>query len=1155
MIYPITIFRNTSAQKSSALSVNLSAHRLAFSHLYKPSNVVNSQTFNRRFTYCSTVFRKQCKPIYNTPQRDLKWQHTIMQMQNQSSASIRFVHVQPTEKETKEKQTDTPKSRIYKSGEVIFSLLTYGALGYAASLALEKFRRSKGEDLEDPPLIEELELFVNGFNVALKNGKVTQEHYEKALDYLGDYRFLGGLSSIANKQSDFPLARLGFLTLMECEDLAIRNEAFKNLQNLLSGFDFTKEEIVNLRKLEKRIAKKIDRLSHDSKLLRPYVACYCLILKKILVHCRQGGYYLLDNTKAEISHRALAASKIFSSYLEFNFEAYACQIISQFLKNEKEYSLPIKEDVPLFGRDLQNLYEFLQKNLQGKEAALESIIYFSQLDSNNIYDEKFLLLQHILELTLKNPENRVLINEVVALISKIALSTDAIFDDTLRQRALSLLGNLDLTKLPPEVKFKILTTLLQLKEDIFLDKRAENFLKRHLTRAESFMTVSEFAYAKDMQEIKEAEKKLSIVSRLKFKNKLREKLDTLLSQDFLIPRDDKINQIFNNFNLYSRDQTLVIKGAMGSGKSTLALMYALKFAKDYKSIHWIDADSFKSDFLALLKNESFTERHKSLLIIDNVNRENWEIVESFTRRMEYQLLITTTEFGDTNLLYHYPTVFLFDFSELESMSYLLRNGNYYSPDEVVAAKKLIAELQRSPLSLSFVRQYILKTSVSFSEYLRKLQERKKNLSSDSSVFSLSADLIKQVNPLAFTLLQFLSQFEIVPFSLIRNWKETAHIDVDENNIINALVELKTLGFIEGSGSYRVRLEINKESLPFRKELNPNSILAFAKTVASLKLDDSKDYSEMQLLLPQCEKLVKNSKREIDPASGYLILQKMSQYYFQTGNLHEAHAYADSALSKAVRMHKIETNLDVANAHFQLGQIFDRQHDFRHASECYEKALVIKKQINGADHPDTKIILDCLNMIKETQKTKMEKISAEGKKCAILEADGDLIGAAQCYKNEYLQKIDYYKKSKHPEVLEAYFKYGTILQLQGDLREAKKIYKEVLVEARDIYPTDLHPKMAKYFHQLGIVAQKEKKYEKAKAYYDHALSIRRELYKSDPDQEDIVASLYQLGKLSKKQNDLIAARTYYEQALSMMKKIDKSESNPKALAIKRSLDKL
>jgi Tfp pilus assembly protein PilF len=197
---------------------------------------------------------------------------------------------------------------------------------------------------------------------------------------------------------------------------------------------------------------------------------------------------------------------------------------------------------------------------------------------------------------------------------------------------------------------------------------------------------------------------------------------------------------------------------------------------------------------------------------------------------------------------------------------------------------------------------------------------------------------------------------------------------------------------------------------------------------------------------------------------------------------------------------------------ELGFHLDVVGQYAEARRYYERALAIREQVLGPEHPDTATSLNNLG--------------------ALLQAQGSLGGARRYYERA-LAIREQVLGPEHPDTAQSLNNLGVLLQEQGDLGGARRYYERALAIWEWVLGPE-HPDTAQSLNNLGALLQEQGDLDGARRYYERALAIREQVL--GPEHPDTATSLNNLGFLHRVQGDLAGARSYYERALAICERV-------------------
>lgn len=209
-------------------------------------------------------------------------------------------------------------------------------------------------------------------------------------------------------------------------------------------------------------------------------------------------------------------------------------------------------------------------------------------------------------------------------------------------------------------------------------------------------------------------------------------------------------------------------------------------------------------------------------------------------------------------------------------------------------------------------------------------------------------------------------------------------------------------------------------------------------------------------------------------------------------------------------------IDSSNLLNNIGCVYRVQGDYEKALEYYKKALIIKEQVLGIEHPSTATTYNNL-------------ADAYAKR-------GDCGNALKCLEIA----LTIYEKtlgSEHLNTAKAINNIGGVYCLLGDYAKALQYYKraiaiiEKLLGGEHQFTATMLNNMANAYNELG-------EYESALYYYEKALNIREKVLGTE--HTDTATTYNDLANIYRIQKDYGKALDYYKKALSIYDRVLGSE---------------
>jgi tetratricopeptide (TPR) repeat protein len=199
-------------------------------------------------------------------------------------------------------------------------------------------------------------------------------------------------------------------------------------------------------------------------------------------------------------------------------------------------------------------------------------------------------------------------------------------------------------------------------------------------------------------------------------------------------------------------------------------------------------------------------------------------------------------------------------------------------------------------------------------------------------------------------------------------------------------------------------------------------------------------------------------------------------------------------------------------------------DYARARPYYERALRIREQVLGEEHPDTAQSLNNLG--------------------GLLQALGDLAGACP-YCERALRIREKVLGGEHPDTAASLNNLGGLLKAQGDLAGARPYYERALRIYEQVLGGE-HPDTALSLNNLGLLLYAMGDLAGARPYLERALRITEKVL--GEEHPDTALSLNNLGYVLQAQGDLAGARPYLERALRITEKVLGEEHPDTALSL-------
>ena len=599
--------------------------------------------------------------------------------------------------------------------------------------------------------------------------------------------------------------------------------------------------------------------------------------------------------------------------------------------------------------------------------------------------------------------------------------------------------------------------------------------------------------------------------------------------------------------------TQVLRGLGGIGKTQLALEYAYRYGRRYRLVWWVRADNpetLASDYAALAPHLNvasqasqdqpamiaavriWLERNGDwLLILDNAP-EPAAIRAYLPNTTHGRVIITSRHYfgwGASARLLSVPVL-----PRQEAVDLLIAATKQPDREAAAAIAETLGDL---PLALAQAAAYIEAAELSLTGYLQRLRSHLQMLlkrgegSPDypdtvATTWTMAFAALEQSQPGAIGLLKLCAYFapDDMPHALLRENASVlpeglSGVVSDDLQWDEAMLGLRRYALMEVAeeslSMHRLVQAVTRNRLGI--EENRQWVEAALKCVTAVFSGSSspldlQDWASCVRYLPHAVAVV-DHVGDTDGAAldAALLLNRMGLYLDVRAQYKEARSYLERALAireQALGPEHPNTALSLNN----LGALLDAQGDLAGARVYYERALAIREQVLGPEHPDTALSLNNLGYV--------------------LQAQGDLAGA----KPYYERALAIYEQAlgpEHPDTALSLNNLGYVLQAQGDLAGAKPYYERALAIYEQVLGPE-HPNTARSLNNLGYVLQAQGDLVGAKPYYERSLAIYEQAL--GPEHPNTAGSLNNLGGLLRAQGDLAGAKPYHERALAIYEQV-------------------
>jgi tetratricopeptide (TPR) repeat protein len=613
-------------------------------------------------------------------------------------------------------------------------------------------------------------------------------------------------------------------------------------------------------------------------------------------------------------------------------------------------------------------------------------------------------------------------------------------------------------------------------------------------------------------------------------------------------------------------QPQAMSGLGGIGKTQIALEYAYRYYQDYQAVLWAQADTrenLTSSYLVIAtllnlpeKDEQESARvitavkvwlqtHKGwLLILDNA--DDLALAHDFLPPSVGGQVLLTTRAQATGRFAHRLEVDILS-TELGALFLLRRAGllpigatfEQAKADEQICAKEICEELGRLPLALDQAGAYIEETGCGLAGYQHLYQRRRANLLAErrgqlvddhplpvATTWSLSFTQVEQNHPAAADLLRvcaFLAP-DAIPEAIITQGAEhlgpqLAPVGADSYLFNQSIEALRAYSLLHRETSsetapllsvHRLVQAVQRESMTAeeKKQWKQRAVLAVNTSYPDVQKVSQWDACERWL--PHalvCAAWIE--QESIDIADAADLLNRTGYYLDDRARYAEAEPLYQRALQ--IREQQVGAqHPDTAQSLNNLAALYWNQGKYEQAEPLYQRALQIREQQVGAQHPDT---AQSLNNLAALYKTQGKYEQAEPLYQRALSIREQQLGA------------------QHPDTAQSLNNLAELYRAQGKDAQAEPLYQRALSTYEQQLGPD-HPDTASSLNNLALLYYTQGKYAQAEPLFQRALKIYEQ--QLGPDHPNTATSLNNLAELYRAQGKDAQAEPLFQHALSIRK---------------------
>jgi tetratricopeptide (TPR) repeat protein len=630
-------------------------------------------------------------------------------------------------------------------------------------------------------------------------------------------------------------------------------------------------------------------------------------------------------------------------------------------------------------------------------------------------------------------------------------------------------------------------------------------------------------------------------------------------------REDVLSQLHRTLhaeNTVALSHPQGISGLGGIGKTQTALEYAYRHRAEYDAVFWVRADSvtaLTSSLVELARALKLPERYEQdqeiiiqavlrwfrlhtnwLLIYDNI--DDLSIAESFLPKAGAgHLLFTTRAYALSGLAQRLdiqkmePEIGALLILRRASLLALEAALNMANPDDQSTAHAISQELDGLPLALDQAGAYVKEAPCPLSDYLYHYQTRRSDIlrrrgqfdqdypASVATTWSLSFEKVREANPASAELLHFCAFLapDAIPEAIVI--QGAAHLPPTLQDAVvhpvqfdRATATLLAYSLLRRNANetlnvHRLVQMVLRDDMPGEVKHQWKQQAVLTVNTAGPNVEDLTQWNICEQWVPHALVCAIWIDEEHISSPEAIHLLNEAGYYL---NKRARHGEAEPLYRRALSIREQELGSDhpdTATGLNNLASLYSMEGKYTEAEPLYWRALAIRERLLGANHPSTATSLNNL--------------------ASLYKAQGKYSEAEQLVKRTLLIREEQLG-ADHPETALSVNNLAVLYDTQGKYVEAEPLYRRALAIRERQLGAD-HPDTASSLNNLAIFYKTQGKYTKAELLARRAHKIYEE--QLGGDHPDTAMSLNNLAMLYNVQGKHAEAEPLVRRALEIYEK--------------------